>query len=488
MNYSVIGNTIGKLLKFMGLAILIPMVVALIYRENILPYIFMIAIYEAVGFLLSIKKSKDSRMYAKEATISIALSWIIISLLGALLYVMSRAIPSYTDAVFEMVSGITTTGSSILADVESLPKGILFYRNYTVFLGGIGILVFLVALTSNENSNGLNLYRAESAGPNVQKMTSKLKDTALITFAVYVCLTLIEITCLLISGIPIFDAVTVSFATAGTGGFSPTNQSIISYGNMTAEIIITVFMIIFSINLAVYFFIVTGKFASAFKNEELWVFLGIFVLATILITFNISSTVGDFWTALRYSSFETASSISSAGFTAADFNNWPAFSQCLIFMLMIMGGCAGSTAGGLKVIRILALTKSSKQKIYKTVNPRKIMNVKIDGKIQDENYLNGIYFYFYVYTIIFMIGSLIMCLDPALRIQDALFSIASAFNNVGPGLGVIGPVGNYGMLTGFSKWFLSAIMLIGRLEIFPILILFMPSNYRIRKTNKQKSA
>ena len=486
MDYISIFNTIGKLLKFMGLTTLVPMLVAIIYQEAILPYIFLILVYEVLGFLLTIKKPVNARIYSKEATVSIGLSWISISLLGALLYVFSGAIPNYTDAVFELISGITTTGATILPEVESLPKGILFYRNFTVWLGGIGILVFLVALTSSENTNGLNLYRAEAAGPNVQKMTNKLRDTALITFFVYVSLTLIEVVCLLISGLSVFDAVTVSLTTAGTGGFTPTNLNIVSYNNFSAEIIITIFMLIFSINLGVYFFIVTRKFISAFKNEELWTFLGIYIVATLIITFNISPIYGGFFKSLRYSTFEVASTISDTGFANCDYNSWPALSHWLILTLMMIGGCAGSTAGGMKVIRVIALFKSSKHKLHQTINPRKIMNVKIDGKIQDEKYLNGIYFYFYLFFMILIVGTFLVSFDPSLSVQEALFSACSAFNNSGPGLGITGPVGNYASLTIFSKWVLSALMLIGRLEIFPILILFMPSVYRIKRHKKIK--
>lgn len=485
MNYKVISYTIGKMLRLIGLLIIIPMIVAVIYGEEVLPYILTIAIFEGVGVLLAFKQPKDANMYTKEATVSIGLAWIVISLLGALLYVFSGAIPSYTDAVFELVSGITTTGSTILTEIETLPKGILFFRNFTVFLGGIGILVFVLAVTNSTSASGLFLYKAESAGPNVKKMTNKLRDSAIITCVIYVCLTLVQFIALLLSGLSVFDAITISFATAGTGGFSPTNQSIASYNNLSAEIIITVFMFIFSINFSVFFLIFTGKIVSAFKNEELWTFIGINIGAILLITLNILSLYGNFWTALRYSSFEVVSSISSAGFANVDYNTWPTLSKAIILFLMFTGGCAGSTAGGIKIIRVVALFKASKQKFMQTLNPRKVMNVKIDGKVQDETYLSSIYFYFVMYFIVIFVGVFLISFDPNLTVEESIFAVFTTFNNAGPGIGKIGPMNNFGLLTDLSKWILSFLMLIGRLEIFPILILLVPSTWKIRKRPKR---
>lgn len=485
MNFRVILYTIGKMLRLMGLIIVVPMIVAVIHGEEVLPYILTIAVFESVGLVSAFKQPKDANMYTKEATVSIGLAWIVISLLGALLFVFSGAIPSYTDAVFEMVSGITTTGSTILGEIESLPKGILFYRNFIVFLGGIGILVFVLAVSNSTSASGLYLYKAEAAGPNVKKMTNKLRDSAIITCVIYVCLTLAQFIALLLSGLSVFDALTISFATAGTGGFSPTNQSIASYNNLAAEIIITVFMFLFSINFSVFFLIFTGKILSAFKNEELWTFIGITIGAILLITVDILSLYGNFWTALRYSSFEVVSSISSTGFANADFNYWPTFSQCIILFLMFAGGCAGSTSGGIKIIRVVALFKASRQKFMQTINPRKVMNVKIDGKIQDESYLGGIYFYFVMCFIVIFVGVFLVSLDPNLNIEESIFAVFTTFYNGGPGIGSIGPMENFSILAKPTKWLLAFLMLIGRLEIFPILILLVPSTWKVRKKQKK---
>lgn len=473
--------TIGQMLKLVGLAIFVPMVVAVIYSENVLPYILVIGIFEIIGFAMAFKRPKDSVIYSKEATVSIALAWIMISLLGALLYVISGAIPFYTDAVFEMVSGITTTGSSILQVVDVLPKGILFFRNFTNFLGGVGILVFILALSTNGSANGIFLLKAESSGPNVGKMTNKLRNTAIITYLIYFALTFLCIISLLIAGLDLFNASVVAFSTAGTGGFAPTNSSILSYNSLPVEIVLSIFMFIFSINFTIYFLILTGKILSALRNEELWTFVIIFIGAIALVSINIMPVYGNFLTALRYASFEVSTSISTCGYGIADISLWPSFSQMLLLLLMVMGGCAGSTAGGLKVSRCVGLVKASGQKIIQVTNPRKVLNVKIDGKVQDDNYINSLYFYFSIYIAILFASTLLACLDPALDIQTALSATICTFNNAGPGIGIIGPIGNFSSLGWATKWLLSILMLLGRLEIFPLLIIFMPSTWRKKK-------
>lgn len=484
MNYKMIFYTIGRMLNLIGFTVLIPMVVAIAYSEPVLPYIIEFCIFEIIGLIFAFKKPKNSIIYTKEATVSIALAWVLIGLLGAFLYVISGAIPSYTDAVFEMVSGITTTGSTILSVVETLPKGILFFRSFTNFLGGIGILIFILALSTNGSANGIFFLKAESSGPSAGKMTNKTQNTALITYLIYFGLTLICFVSLLIAGLDWYNAMCLAFATAANGGLTPTNMSIISYNNLAVEIILIVFMFLFSINFALYFLILTGKFLSAIKNEELITFSILFFVAIVLVTINITTTIGNFWSALRYASFEVATSISCCGFAMADINEWPAFSQTLLLFIMIIGGCSGSTAGGLKVSRFLGLVKSSKHKISQTVNPRKVLNIKIDGKIQDESYVNSLFFYFAVYFGIFFAGTLIISLDPALDFGTSFSAIAATLNNAGPGLGIVGPVGNFSSLHFLTKWFLSFIMLLGRLEIFPFLVLFLPSTWNLKKKLK----
>lgn len=488
MNYKMIFYTIGRMVKLFGLTLLIPMIVAIGYGEDFLSFIWTILIIESIGFIFTFRKPKDLEIYSKEAIVSIALAWIIISLLGALLYIISGAIPYFFDAFFEMISGITTTGATILVDIESLPRGILFYRSFTNFLGGIGILIFILAISSNGNINAIFFLRAESTGPSRNKMTNKVKNTAIATYIIYFGITILCFISLLLTGLDWFDACTLSFSTAGTGGLAPKNQSVASYGNLGAEIVITIFMFIFSINFAVYFLIFTGKILLAIKNEELWTFVIIFFASIILVTIDIIDVVGGFWNALRYASFEVSSSISCCGFGNTDYNNWPTFSKSLLLLIMVMGGCAGSTAGGLKVSRVVGLVKSSKQKLLQVTNPRKVLNVKIDGKVQDESFINSLYFYFCIYVTILAISTLLLSMDPAVDVQTALSACIATFNNAGPGIGIVGPLGNYGSLASGSKFLLSYLMLLGRLEIFPMIIIFIPSTWRKRKRSKQKNS
>ena len=475
MHYKSVFYIIGQIFKIMGAAVLIPMFVAIGYGEAFLPYIYVALIFFGVGFAIAFKRPKE-KIYSKEAAVSIGLAWVLVSVIGALLYVISGAIPNYIDAFFEMVSGITTTGATILSNIEVLPKGILFFRNFTNWIGGMGILVFMLAIMPKSEDGGIHLLRAESPGPSVGKLTSKLSSTARVLYLIYIALTLVQFVVFLIGGVNWFDAITLTFGTAGTGGFAPTNVSIASYNSLFVEIVITVFMFIYSINFSLFFLILLGK--VAFKNEEFWTFFIIFVGATFLIAWDITATVGNFWTALRYSSFQVSSAASSTGFAVADYNTWPAFSQTMLIIIMMIGGCAGSTAGGLKVSRLIGLVKGSYVKARQTINPRKVLAVKIDGKPQEESYINNIFIYFAIYTFILFGFSILVSLDMKMDFASAFSACVATFNNAGPGIGVVGPMANYAALGVGTKIILSGLMLVGRLEIFPILILFIPSTWR----------
>ena len=475
MHYKSVFYIIGQIFKIMGAAVLIPMFVAIGFGEAFLPYIYVAIMFLGLGFLMAFKKPKE-KIYSKEAAVSIGLAWVLVSLIGALLYVISGAIPQYINAFFEMVSGITTTGATILVEIESLPKGILFFRNFTNWIGGMGILMFMLALMPKSEDGDIHLLRAESAGPSVGKLTAKLSNTARVLYLIYIVISVVQFGILLIGGVNWFDAITLTFATAGTGGFAPTNISIASYNSFFVEIVLTVFMFIFSINFSLFFFVLIGK--VAYKNEEFWTFFIIFVVSTLLIAINITSTVGDFWTALRYSSFQVSSASSSSGFAVADYNTWPAFSQALIIVVMMIGGCAGSTAGGLKVSRLIGLVKGSYVKTRQTINPRKVFAIKIDGKTQDEGYISSIFTYFTIYIFIILVFTMLVSLDAQLDFGSAFSACVATFNNAGPGIGAVGPMGSYATLGVGSKIIFSALMLIGRLEIFPILILFIPSTWR----------
>ena len=478
MNYRMVFHTIGQIFKIMGFFVLIPMFVAIGYGEAILSYIYVALIFFGAGFALAFKKPKNNSIYSKEAVVSIGLAWIAVSLIGSLLYIFSGTIVGFVDAFFEMVSGITTTGATILTDIEGLPRGISFFRCFTNWIGGMGILVFLLAIMPNSEKGGMHLLRAESPGPNVGKMTSKLSTTARILYLIYIGLTLLQFLVLLIGGLDWFNAITLSFGTAGTGGFAPTNMSIASYNSVFVEMVVAAFMFIFSINFGLFYLYFIGKGLSALKSEEFWTFFIIIAVATLLIALNITSTVGNFWTALRYAVFEVSSAGSSTGYASADYNLWPAFSQSMLIVVMMVGGCAGSTAGGLKVSRLVGVTKASYVKVKQTLNPRKVFSVKVEGRPLEDSYVGSLFFYFAVYMFILIIFTLICSLDSNLTFGSSFSACVATFNNAGPGLDIVGPMSNYSMLAWWTKMIYSMLMLTGRLEIFPMLILFMPSTWR----------
>lgn len=478
MNYRMVFYSIGQIFKIMGIFILIPIFVAMGYRETVLPFIYVAIIFFALGFLLAFKRPKVSNMGSREAIVSIGLAWIVVSLISSLVYIFSGAIKGFVDAFFEMVSGITTTGATILTDIESLPKSILFFRNMTCWIGGVGILVFILALTPGKEKGGFQLLKAESPGPSVSKLTSKLSTTARALFGIYVGLTLLQFIILLCGGVDWFNSLTLSFSTAGTGGFTVTNLNVASYNSQFVNIVLTIFMLIFSINFYVYFLIFIGKGLTAIKNEEMWVFLGIVLVSTIIISIDISAQVGNFWTALGQASFQVSSAASSTGFGVVDYNSWSALSQTLLLVIMMIGGCAGSTAGGLKVMRLVGLCKGSHLKTRQVTNPHRVNTVKINGKPQEESYINSIFFYFVIYIFILFAFTLLVSIDRQLDFGTALSACIATFNNAGPGIGIIGSMGNYSSLGIGTKLLLSGAMLIGRLEIFPIIMLFLPSTWR----------
>ncbi len=477
MNFKMVCYTIGRIFLVMAIMVLISSFVAIGYGESFLPYLYTLLIFVGLGVLFSIKKPTEG-MFQKEAVVSIGLAWILVSLIGALLYIFSGALTSYFDAFFEMVSGITTTGATVITDIEGLPRGISFYRCFTNWIGGMGILVFLLALMPSADKGGMHLLRAESPGPNVGKMTSKLSSTARLLYLIYAGLTLVMFLTLLIGGVNWFDSITLTFGTAGTGGFAPTNASIASYNSLFVELTVAIFMFIFSINFNLFFLYFIGKGLAALKSEEFWTFFIIVFLGTILIAINITSTVGNFWSALRYSVFEVSSAASSTGFATADYNAWPQFSQSMLILIMMIGGCAGSTAGGLKVSRLIGITKGSFVKLKQSVNPRKVYSVKVEGKAMEDSYVNSLFVYFAIYMFILLVFTLICTLDANLSFGESFSACVATFNNSGPGIGSVGPMNNYSGLGNGTKAILSMLMLIGRLEIYPILILFVPSTWR----------
>ena len=479
MNFKMIFYTIGNMLKVEALLLILPLIVSLVYKENTyLSFLIPIAILTLAGFAISFKKPKNRTMYAREGLVIVGLSWIFISLFGALPFVISKEIPNFVNAFFETVSGFTTTGASILEDVEVLSKGMLFWRSFTHWVGGMGILVFIMAILPSSDGDTIHILRAESPGPQVGKLVSKIKVNARILYLIYFAMTIIEIVLLLFGKMPFFDSVVHSFGTAGTGGFGIKNSSIGGYNNY-CQIVIGIFMILFGINFNIFYFLLIGNFRQALKSEELRWYLSIIFIAIALITLNImiSDTTRVFATTLKDSFFQVASIITTTGFSTTDFNAWPELSRSILVVLMFFGACAGSTGGGIKISRIAILFKASGREVRKLVHPHSVQNIRFEGASVKEDTVKGVFAYFSIFIIIFVLAVLLVSLDGKDFVTN-FSAVAACINNIGPGLGLVGPMGNYASFSYFSKIILLLTMLVGRLEIFPILMLFIPNMWR----------
>ncbi len=480
MNYRAVLGIIGKCMVITACFMLIPLIIGFIYNENSwLSFLVPIIALVAIGLPLAMLKSKESSIYAKEGFISVALVWIIMSLFGALPFFISGAIPNYVNALFETVSGFTTTGATIMVDVEILSKSLGFWRIFTHFIGGMGVIVFILAILPND-SGAMHIYRAETPGPSASKLVSKMSHTARILYLIYIGLMLIEVILLSFSGIGFYDAVVCSLSTAGTGGFSIYNKSIAHYNNTYVEIIIAVFMFLFGVNFNVFYLILIGSVSKALMCEELRAYIIIVIVSTLAIALNILSTVNNFGESLRYSFFQVASVISTTGFCTFDFDVWPAFSKMIIFFLLICGACGGSTGGGLKVSRICILFKSTIASVKRIFNPRAVVTAKFEGKPLTKENEDSVKSYFILWTIIVALTTLLLCIDPSMP-NDLLTNLSASITcigNVGPGFNLVGPTCNFAGYSAYSKILLSVVMLIGRLEIFPILILFSARTWR----------
>lgn len=483
MNYKAVIGILGKTMLIEALFLLCPMFVGIIYSENTyLDFLIPILALIVIGLPLTCLKSKDKSIYAKEGFVIVSLSWIILSLFGAVPFVLSGAIPNYVDAVFETVSGFTTTGASILSNVEALPQSMLFWRSFTHYLGGMGILVFVLAIMPKYDSGVMHVFRAESPGPSASKLVSKLTFTARILYGIYVVMTLVEIIMLLFGGMPLFDSVVHAFGTAGTGGFSIKNSSIAYYNSTYIEMVIAVFMFLFGINFNIFYLLLIGNFKKILKSEELRTYLIIIVTATLAIALNILSVTVNFGQAIRYSFFQVTSIGSTTGYVTADYDQWPAFSKGIIIVLMIVGACGGSTGGGIKASRLVMLVKSSFADIKRLIHPRAVVPVRYENELLDKNTERNVHTYFTLWIIIVAITTVLLCLD----INDFLTNFTatlSCIGNIGPGLsnagiGMVGPTFNFGGYSPYAKVLLSLVMLFGRLEIFPMLILFIPRTWK----------
>ena len=477
MNYRMIGYLLGIILLIEAALLCVPMVVALIFGESPFPFLITIGILALVALLPVLFRPKNTRIYAKEGFVIVALAWILMSLFGALPFVFSNAIPNYIDAVFETVSGFTTTGASILAAVEGLPLGILFWRSFTHWVGGMGVLVFMLAILPSDNGRAMHLLRAEVPGPVKDKLVPKMRQTALILYGIYAMLTLTLMIALLFSGMPLYDSVVNALATAGTGGFAVKNASIGAYNNPAAEWIIGIFMIVFGINFNLYFLLIVKRFTDFFKNRELRVYLSVLLGATLLITLNTLSYYPTVGTTVRTAFFQVASIVSTTGFGSFNYNLWPSFSKSILFLLMLTGACAGSTAGGLKMSRVMLMFKNIFRSIKQLVMPRSVNVVRQEGEVIPERTLHATANYITIYFVMIVFMTLLVSLD-GFDFETNISAVLACINNIGPGFSVVGPVGNFAGFSYLSKIILTFTMLAGRLELLPILILFSPALWK----------
>ena len=430
----------------------------------------------AVGFTMTFKKPKDRTMFAKEGLVTVALSWIILSIFGAVPFVISGEIPSMTDAFFETVSGFTTTGASILTNVEGLSQTALFWRSFTHWVGGMGVLVFILAIIPTKSDSGIHLMRAESPGPSVNKLVPKVRTTAMILYGIYLGMTVVEIVFLLVGGMPLFDSLTIAFGTAGTGGFAIKNDSIASYSTYLQGVV-TVFMIMFGINFHVYYLFLVKRPKEALRTGEMWAYLGIIGTSVLVIAFSVRDMFPSFFMALHQSAFQVGSIITTTGYATVDYEAWPEIARTILVLLMFIGACAGSTGGGIKVSRIIILFKGVKKEITMISHPRSIKKVKIDGRLVEHDVVRSVNAFLVIYAVIFVISLMIISLDN-MDMTTNFTAIAATLNNVGPGLGIVGPTGNYAAFSDLSKLVMSFDMLAGRLELLPMLILFVPSTWK----------
>lgn len=477
MNYAIIIYVLGYIFNFSALFMVLPCVAALAYQEKE-GWWFLIsaAVIGLIGFVLTRRKPENKKFYAREGMVVVALSWVSISVLGAVPYIVTGAIPDLTDALFETVSGFTTTGASILGDVEALPHCVLFWRCFTNWIGGMGVLVFIMAVLPNLGANNLYLMRAESTGPSVGKLVPKIQKTAFWLYAMYIGLTVLQIVLLLLGGMPLFDAVCDSFATAGTGGFAVRADSIASYSTYI-QVVITIFMFLFGINFKFYFLIISRKFRDAFHMEEVRWYMVIYVAVVLLITADIASDVGNLAVSLRDAAFQVSSIMTTTGFATVDFNGWPVFSQTLLVMIMYVGACAGSTSGGMKVSRFIIYAKSIKKELEFQLHPRSVRKIKAEGKTVEHEVLRSTKAYLVIFMAVQMASMLIISLDGFDLITN-FTAVATCLNDVGPGLGMVGPMGNFSEFSVLSKFVLMFDMLAGRLELIPMMLLLTPATWK----------
>ena len=476
-----IGFVIGRILLTEAALLMLPTAVAAVYGEAVLPFLIPALLLAVIGLALGLRSPKRSSLYARDGFAVVALAWVLMSVFGALPFVISGDIPHFVDAFFETVSGFTTTGASILTEIEPLGRGVLFWRSFTHWVGGMGVLVFVMAILpmSAGDGHGMHLMRAEVPGPSVGKLVSRMGDTAKILYGIYLAMTVMEIVLLLLGGMPLFDACIHAFGTAGTGGFSSRNISVGAYDSAYFDVVIGVFMLLFGVNFNLYYFLLIKRFRDVFRSEELRAYLLIVGVAVAAIAADIVHIYGTVGRSLRYAFFQVASIITTTGFATADFNAWPEFSRAILVILMFVGACAGSTGGGVKVARVVILCKTSLGDMRKMLHPNAVTTVRFEGKPLTDRTIRSVHLFLTVYILIFTVSVLLLSLD-RFDLTTTFTAVAACINNIGPGLEVVGPMGNYAQFSPAAKLLLSFDMLVGRLEIFPMLLLFAPSIWKRR--------
>ena len=471
MNIRMIGFVLGRILLVEAGLLTLPLAVALLYREPAMPWLITMAALVVCGALLSFRKPERTALYAKDGFAAVALVWLLMSAFGALPFVLSGDILHYVDAFFETVSGFTTTGASILPAVEPLSRGSLFWRSFTHWVGGMGVLVFVMAILPMSDGHTMHILRAEMPGP---------------TAGIYFVMTAVMILLLVLGGMDLFDACIHAFGTAGTGGFSSRNASIGAYRSVYIDVVTGVGMLAFGVNFNLYFFLLVRRFREVLRSEELWVYLGIVAASTAAIAANILSLYGSVGTALRHAFFQVSSVITTTGYATVDFGQWPVFSKTVLVLLMFVGGCAGSTAGGLKVTRIVTLAKAAVMDMRKMLHPNAVINVRMEGRALPEKQVRGVQAYLSIYILI-LGGSWLLLSLAGFDELTTFTSVVTCINNVGPGLNMVGPTGNFSFFAPWAKLLLSFDMLAGRLELFPMLLLFTPSIWRGSHVRERRS-
>ncbi len=483
MNRKFILQIVGKIFITTALLMLLPLGISALYgewEECFFAFLISIGISLALGLPLQFGfKVRDKVIYAKEGFLIVALAWLSMSVVGALPFVISREIPNYIDAFFETVSGFTTTGASIVTDVESMSHGILFWRSFTHWFGGMGILVFVMAIVPNTTDRSIHILRAESPGPIIGKLVPRMRDTAKILYIIYFVFTVVEFILLAVGGMPVFDSVLHALGTAGTGGFGIKADGLASY-SAYSQWVITIFMMIFGVNFNAYFLILNKKFKTAFSSTEVWTYIGISFAATVIIVLNLADKYPTIGETIRHTSFQIASIMTTTGYSTVDFNLWPETSKTVLLMLMFIGGCAGSTAGGFKVSRVVIIFKMIKQEVKRLLHPRAVTAVRFEGKTVEEPVQKSLMHYLAIYVLLFGLTFVLISFDKYDFVTN-FSAAASCFNNIGPALGAAGPAASYSGYSYFSKIILSFAMLFGRLEIYPMLFLFVPSAWSKNK-------